>query len=342
MGKAIVLFMSGTGNSARCAQWIAETMRQSLRPVMVAELPLSPGAAKFPRHDLLAVTFPTHGFTLPWLVIKQILGLAPGNGARAIVLPTRAGTRIKGISLPGLEGTAGYLALLLLFFRGYHPAGMLAVDMPSNWTALHWGLNRANAAAIVFAAEPKVQRFVRFILSGQTFFSGKIPLLLGLFLFPVSVAYLIFARFFLAKLFFASADCNGCGLCVDVCRQQAVHMAGKIPRPYWTYSCESCMACMNRCPRRAIESSPILAILFYYSCMVPAGAYILHFLGNMDWAGSWFVLLLQYIYMLSVIWLLSFLVHKLLQYPMVSCLLGRFSHTRYFRRYQIPPVEREK
>ena len=156
MGKGIVLFMSGTGNSARCAQWIAGTMRQSLLSVMVTELPLSPRAAELPRHDLLAVTFPTHGFTLPWLVIKQILGLPSGNGARAIVLPTRAGTRIKGISLPGLEGTAGYLALLLLFFGGI----ILRVCLPSICRAtgrLCTGVSAGQMRRLLFL--PQSQRF---------------------------------------------------------------------------------------------------------------------------------------------------------------------------------------
>ena len=55
-------------------------------------------------------------------------------------------------------------------------------------------------------------------------------------------------------------DIAGCGLCVENCPNGALRLWGSDPaRPYWTYSCESCMRCMGYCPEQAVEAGHSLA-----------------------------------------------------------------------------------
>ena len=342
MIKKIVLFyMTGTGNSYKVAEWFAKVGAELGIATKMQQIRKSKLQLEADREIMHVFTFPTHGFTAPWLILKQIFCLPKGNGAAVLILPSRAGVRIKGVSLPGMEGTAGYLVAFILFLKGYKIKGVMGVDMPSNWTALHWGLSKENTEFITAAAQPKVTHFAKSVLAGKVYFDGIVPLALGLCLAPISFMYLIMAQLILSKLFFASDKCIGCGLCAKTCPKEAIRMIGTLKkRPYWTYSCDSCMSCMNICPYQAVEASPILAILFYYLTTVPIYSYPLRdvtaisydwLLGN--WAG-----IIQYFYIVIAVAFAYILLHATLGWRLFSMLLSRLSHTHYFRRYHAQDV----
>lgn len=339
--KIFTFFMTGTGNSYKVAIWFTEVAKElglkiKIQQIKTDKLCLDPDA-----NTLCVFTLPTHGFTAPWLIVKHILCLPRGNGASAVVLPSRAGTRIKGVSLPGMEGTAGYLTACLLFLKGYKVRGVMGVDMPSNWTAVHWGLSRENLEFITSAAEPRVKHFAKTVLSGQVYFDGIIPLALGVWLVPISFAYLVLAQFILSKLFFASDKCIGCGCCANICPKRAITMTGKTKkRPYWSYSCDSCMACMNYCPHKAVEASPILAIIFYYVTTIPVSAFFLQNILTvpLNWVPINLYGIIQYIYVLTSVFLAYLLLHTTMGGRLFSMILSRLSHTYYFRRYHVPDV----
>ncbi|MDR0709579.1 MAG: EFR1 family ferrodoxin [Spirochaetaceae bacterium] len=56
---------------------------------------------------------------------------------------------------------------------------------------------------------------------------------------------------FLGKGFKVKAACNGCGICAGICPAANITMEGE--RPLFSSRCEQCQACLNWCPRRAIE-----------------------------------------------------------------------------------------
>jgi ferredoxin len=53
------------------------------------------------------------------------------------------------------------------------------------------------------------------------------------------------------RSFFANEKCNGCGICARVCPASDIEMVNS--RPAWQNRCESCLACINWCPREAIQ-----------------------------------------------------------------------------------------
>ncbi|HWR42201.1 EFR1 family ferrodoxin [Sporomusa sp.] len=280
------------------------------------------------------LSYPTHGFTAPWLMIKHIFRLPQSNGVHAVLLPTRAGTRMFGVSL----GTAGYLIALLLWLRGYKVKGISAIDMPSNWTAVHWGLSDENIRAISVKAEANVKKIAHKIVSGHSFYNGFIPLLIGLLLSRISLMYLIIAQLVLSKLFFASNTCNGCGLCQQICPKQSIEMVGN--KPHWAYSCDSCMACMNYCPQKSIQVSPVTVFLFSYVLSLPVTNWIASTLGYeiMTSAPGIILFVIQYIYTLISVALVCWILHHILRIKPIAALLAGMSHTKYFRRYKAPGV----
>ncbi len=326
--------MTGTGNSYLVAKWFLAAFadaRTTLYQISEHRPGITAGDA-----DLLVFSYPTHGFTAPWLMIKQVFRLPPGNGTHVVLLPTRAGTRLLKVSLPGMEGTAGYLIALLLWLRGYKVKGVSAVDMPANWTAVHWGLNQENVQAIIGKAGTTVQRIAARIAAGQACYNGFIPLLIGLGLARISLMYLILAQLVLAKLFFASDQCNGCGLCRRICPRQAVSLSGHKPR--WSYACDSCMACMNYCPQQATEVSPLTVLLFAYVLSLPVAAWLAAKLGAlfMTELSAIVNFAVQYLYTLVSVAAMCWLLHLVLRLKRVAAMLTALSHTKYFRRYRAP------
>jgi NAD-dependent dihydropyrimidine dehydrogenase PreA subunit len=338
----IAFFMTGTGNSYMVARWCAQVAETVGLSSQLVQIKAGKERTDIPLHSLVVFTYPTHGFTAPWLMLKYIWHLPNGHKKHAIILPNRAGIRVRGISLPGLEGTAGYLIALLLWLKGYCVRGVMGVDMPSNWTAVHWGLSRQNAAIITDMAQSKVKSMVQIILGGNKHFDGIVQFCLGLALARVSLMYLIMAQLILAKLFFASDKCNGCSLCKAICPKKALKMAGKPPRPYWTYSCDSCMACMNYCPQQAIEVSPVIILLFYYIVSVPVLSYVLRYLGEGYLLPNSLLPLLgfslQYGYTLLAVALAYSFLHFAFGNRLLRLLAAKLSHTRYFRRYRAEGV----
>ena len=78
---------------------------------------------------------------------------------------------------------------------------------------------------------------------------------------PVSVLFGLVRR--AAFSHFARADtrfwvtdaCNGCGLCAQVC--PVANIAMRDGRPVWRHQCEQCLACLQWCPQRAIQSGKL-------------------------------------------------------------------------------------
>jgi Pyruvate/2-oxoacid:ferredoxin oxidoreductase delta subunit len=332
----VVHFMTGTGNSYRVAAWCAEIAAERGLSSELFQIKEGEKGIQSQASSLNVFVFPTHGFTAPWLMLKYVWRLPKSEKKHAIVLPTRAGVRVRGVFIPGLEGTGGYLIALLLWARGYSTQGVMGVDMPSNWTALHWGLSEENSGVIQKLAQPKVRAMLNIVLDGRQHYDGMVQLCLGILLAQISLMYLIMAQLFLSKLFFASDRCNGCGLCLSICPKNALRMLWN--RPYWTYGCDSCMACMNFCPRQAIEVSPLFITLFSYMALVPVFAYFIMFTADYFMINIETIPLIgfgiQYLYIIIAIAVAYWVLHFTLGSRLVRMMAGTLSHTRYYRRYR--------
>lgn len=337
-------FWSGTGNSYRAAIWMKDEIRNEYADTRVVpvgqadpEKEIGHGAG-----HLMGIVFPTHGFTAPWPVIRFVLGLPRRNGTNAVIVVTRAGTKVGPVCFPGMEGTAGYLIALFCMLKGYSVQGVTGLDMPSNWIAFHWGISEKNSRIIIDRARISLSRFIRRIIEVKRCFRGFICLFLGLLLLPVSAGYLILGRFYLAKLFFADNRCTGCGLCSLNCPSGAIQMrGGEKLRPYWTFSCESCMRCMAYCPERAIEAGHSFAVILWYVTVIPVSVYIMSALReNFPWISiadnPVTRFLIDYMYIILSIYVLYLLFSLVLQIPFINTLFTYTTLTRFYRRYHEP------
>jgi ferredoxin len=270
-------------------------------------------------------------------MIKFVLRLPRGRGTHAFVIVGRGGSKIGKRYIPGLEGTACYLMALLLIVKGFNVRGVMAVDMPANWVVAYPAPSPPKAAGIMHRARLRTFAFFETILEGGRSFGGWTGLTLGFLLLPVSVAYLLVGRFFLAKLFFANNDCNGCGLCARNCSYGGIKMKGaKKQRPYWTYACESCMRCMAYCPVKAIEAGHSWAAILYFASSSTLSAHLLNLLvadtGHF-FINRWLSYPLKYAYLLVSMAAAYWLFFLLLRVPLINTIFTYTTFTHVFGRY---------
>ena len=365
--KATFHVMSGTGNSFRAASWMRDAAAASGADAQMVSI----GKQAPPQDEgggegrLVGLVFPTHGFTAPWAVLRHAWRLPRGRGAHAVVVPTRAGSKFGPLFLPGMEGTAGYLIALVLALKGYSVRGVMGLDMPSNFMIAHPGFPPASARAIIARGETKALGFIETVLggpqraacpnaafgarlaasrAGRRRFAGFISLLLGLVLLPVSLAYALVGRFYLAKMMFANSACNGCGLCAKHCPFGAIRMWGREkPRPYWTFSCENCLRCLAWCPRRAVESGHSLGVILYFVATLPAAVYAMNWLGaKLSLPNNVATrLLLQYPYILLSLFVTYLLFALVIRIPAINRLFTYTTLVHYYRRYHEPDTSLE-
>jgi Pyruvate/2-oxoacid:ferredoxin oxidoreductase delta subunit len=338
-------YMTGTGNTYRVASWMAEAARARGLEVSLEAI----GGPESPRLEpstdgLLGVLFPTHGFTAPWGALKHVARMPRMRDRHAFVVATRAGWGWTWLRLPGFEGTGSWLIALMLALKGARLVGITGVDMPSNWTAVHPGMQAANVEDIVERARARVGAFADAILDGGTVYRGWISLLFGLLLVPASLGYLLFARPLLGKLFLADERCTSCGICAKACPFGAIRMFGRPKaRPYWTWHCESCMRCMNVCPESSIQAwqpGMVGLSLLASAVGVPIGILLaLSGLLRIGMAGTLVGQILSWAAVLGV-WAACYaLLWWLTRYVPVAWLMGHTTFTRIYRRYREPGTD---
>ncbi|MFC1825010.1 EFR1 family ferrodoxin [Thermodesulfobacteriota bacterium] len=345
-----IWYMSGTGNSYRCAKWAGEFVEKggaAPRLLQVGER-APKKETDSPKDNLLGIFMPTHGFTAPWHMIKFICRLPRSESTAAFCVATRAGLKFGPVYTPGISGSGTFIIALILAFKGYRLRGLLSLDMPSNWLSFHPGLRPQNAEAIVNRAEPKLKRFMETISSGTRSIitlNNFYEIMWAVLLSWISGLYLIIGRFFLAKLFFANKDCDGCGICKVNCPIGALRMWGKKkPRPFWTYHCESCMRCMAFCKRKAIEAGHSWAIMLYYITSIPIAVYLLSWITRSFPASSWLdnpvvQNLLYLIYFYPSVFISYYVFYLLIRIPVVNDFFTYTTLTHIYRRYHEPGTD---
>ena len=227
----MIYYFSGTGNS----RWVAETLAEktgdtTTRIVKRTVQPLTVHAG-----ETFGLVFPIYAWNMPRMVQDFINNIFIEKGAYTFAVCT-------------CGSEAGY-AMRVLHAR-MPMDNVWSLVMPDNYVVAFHAEQDDVALEKVRGAARKLDAIADCIRAGR---SGEWDVQVGSFPFlKTFVAGHLFRKYALsAKPFRSTYDCSGCGLCAKECPTENIRVADGMP--FWFDTCEQCMACIQKCPKRAIE-----------------------------------------------------------------------------------------
>ena len=217
-----IYYFSGTGNSKNVACWLSKVAAENSVECRLFNIAMIDriNIEKPDPEALIVFVSPIHGFNYPPVMLHFIIRFPKGKN-KVVLMNTRAGMLIGKFITPGITGIAFYLSSLLLKIKGYSIQAIFPVNLPSNWISVHPGLNSRTVKFIQEKEKARVLKFGNKILLGDNDFKALIEIF-DILLTPIAVLYYFIGRFFFAKTYFASSDCNNCDLCIRDCPVKAI------------------------------------------------------------------------------------------------------------------------
>lgn len=234
--KTDLFFYTGTGNSL----WTARTVADELGNAEIIPLVCVTGDHVRVLGDAVGVIFPVHIWGLPQRVIDFVN-----------VLPIDTSTYYFAFAVNAGQVAATLLQMeTLMKSRGLFLSAGFDICMPSNY--IPWGGPGPEEKCVrrMRDAREKIRRTSAIVANRERCPVEKGPLwqnILFSWLYKLSFPYIPA----MDKKFWVDDKCNSCAICEKICPSRNITMhAGK---PVWLNHCEQCLACIQWCPKEAIQ-----------------------------------------------------------------------------------------
>ncbi len=234
--SGIIYHYTGTGNSL----WTARTIAGKLGDAEVVSMTTAGDGPVAGDAEVVGLVFPVHIWGVPRRVRAFIDRLAGAKPGYVFAVAVNAGQVSN--TLVQLEK--------LLAKRGITLAAGFSVVMPSNY--IPWGgPGTAEACAARYAAaEKKIAAIADAVRGSRTMPVEKGPLWQRIvFTWVYNSSFNRVPE--MDKSFWTDEKCTSCGICAKVCPSGNIALDGG--KPVWSHRCEQCLACIQWCPREAIQ-----------------------------------------------------------------------------------------
>lgn len=240
----MIFYFTGTGNSLSVARTLGEMLGEPLLSIG-EELKTSKKEFVYPVHtdEKILFVYPVHSWGPAVPVIRFI---------DRLTLTGYKDQPIYSVCTCGDE--CGYTDKMLqtaLAKKGFVMAAAYSVIMPNNYILLP-GFNvdsKEIEQRKLTEAPARIRQIAKSIKDRQNvnlYTIGSLPWLKSKLIYP------LFSTFAIGSNSFRVTDaCISCGLCERVCPTGTICLTEGKPR--WKNTCVQCVACIHRCPVRAIE-----------------------------------------------------------------------------------------
>ena len=233
----MILYFSGTGNSRYVARQLAELMGDSAHDI--ASYTRSATGDTFRDERPFVFVAPVY-VAAPALSLLEFLKKSSFQGNRkAYFVMTCAGT---------MSGSPAFCRKAAEEL-GMEYMGTASVKLPQNYLPFFSMKSAEENRGIIDAAQPVIGAMARDILEGKPFADPGINKLE--YAATVLILKPYYRWFITAKKFRVEDSCIGCGKCEKLCPLGNIRMEDGLP--HWGDHCTHCMACINFCPKDAIE-----------------------------------------------------------------------------------------
>ncbi|MFZ5353420.1 MAG: EFR1 family ferrodoxin [Bacillota bacterium] len=247
-----IYYFSGTGNSLAIAKDIAEKTGGSLIPIAAIKEKKSIASEA----EVIGIVFPVYYGELPVIVKEFAEKLENLNGKYVFAVSNYGGA--ASVSIRQLKR--------IIRSNGGELSAAYGIQMPQN----SFYKPKENQPLLFSECKKKIDLIVSNI-SKKTRGIFYTNALLELVIMPVQPVFIrpICRKAFLKqtnlpaesklddlirmldKNFVSNDKCNGCGICSKVCPADNIKIEDN--KPVWLHHCETCLACYNWCPNKAIE-----------------------------------------------------------------------------------------
>ena len=232
----MVLYFSGTGNSAYVAKRIANVIQDDV----VDLLP------KIQTHDYSELVSER-----PWVFVMPVYAWQMPQIVRDWIANTTFTGSKEGyfvITCGASIGGAGEFAKKLWEGKSLTFKGCSKVVMPENYLLMFPVPDEAKSREIIAGSESVIDAIAETIAQSREL-TEAVGLLGRITSGPVNS---LFYRFYVsAKKFYGLDSCTACGYCETICPLNNIQI--KDGKPVWGDACTHCCACICRCPQEAIE-----------------------------------------------------------------------------------------
>lgn len=233
----MILCFTGTGNSRFVAKGLAVKLGDevvSLNAVLKQHLP-----AVFESEHPFVVVAPIYAWRFP-RVIEELLERAEFRGSKELYC---VGT------MAAQSGDADKYCVRAIAGKGMVFMGYRGVEMPSNFLPGGHMPSQELVAATLTKALPAIDEIAGIIRSGEKLTKTDKTRFSRILSGFVNEG---FNRYMVSRQEFVVEDsCTGCGLCEHLCPMNNISM--KDGRPVFSNKCICCYACIQHCPKEAIN-----------------------------------------------------------------------------------------
>lgn len=233
----MVFYFSGTGNSRFVAERIAQAIGQEANDI--TKYTKSGTAPVFTSEEVYVFACPSYMSAIAKAITDFVDWATFPSGVKSYFVVTCASSM----------GISPRVGKELCEKKGLEYMGAAQVVMPQNYIALFTTKEKDENSKIINEALPVIDKIAETINRGEILEAKKI----GNFEYSVTkwVRDVYYKDFMKTVKFTATDKCIACGKCVRICPLNNITM--KDNKPSWGKNCSHCMACINQCPKDAIE-----------------------------------------------------------------------------------------
>ncbi|MFZ5354420.1 MAG: EFR1 family ferrodoxin [Bacillota bacterium] len=233
--SASIYYFSGSGNSLKVAKDIAEGLGDAALIPMVKAL----AEETVNSDEVTGIVFPVYSWGIPRMVLKFVKGIKTSKYLFAVI--TYGGS--TGFTMQQLER--------LLEANSVKLNAGFEVQMPDCYIPMFDAHSQEEQQRMFRQEKDKVNEIVSSVNNRENVSVTIKKTLMNYIL--SGVVYKAAIKYFSKsdKNFWVKEGCNSCGICRRVCPVQNVSL--KDGRPSWSHNCEACMACIQWCPKEAIQ-----------------------------------------------------------------------------------------
>lgn len=234
-----IYYFSGTGNTLAVAKKIAALLGDT-ELISIANLQRGEDVV-LGEADSIGFFHPVYCFGVPTLVAKFVERIVKPEGPQPYVYSI--------CTSGGMKGSAHLIMEQKLAMQGIKLNAYFHIPMPSNYIPLSSAPTPRRLEKSLAEAEIRIAKIAEKIKQKKSHRPIHLfPLdMIGEIVGNRAVSYISDYD----KYFWINEECDSCGLCEKICPSSNIIIMNGMPT--WRSHCEQCMACLQWCPKQAIQ-----------------------------------------------------------------------------------------